>query len=124
MIKDSEAFNCKNRCATQGDLDEIIRQMPDDDALQELAHLFKVFGDYTRVRILSVLFKRELCVYHLVQILGMNQPAVSHQLRVLRAAKLVKYRKEGKNVYYSLDDDHVYKLLADGLAHVLEDQAS
>ena len=124
MIKDSEAFNCKNRCATQEDLDEIIRQMPDDDALQELAHLFKVFGDYTRVRILSVLFKRELCVYHLVQILGMNQPAVSHQLRVLRAAKLVKYRKEGKNVYYSLDDDHVYKLLADGLAHVLEDQAS
>ena len=124
MTKDVGNIDCKNRCATPKDLDEIVRQMPDNDALRELAHLFKVFGDHTRVRILSALFRRELCVYHLVQILGMNQPAVSHQLRVLRGAKLVKYRKEGKNVYYSLEDDHIYQLLADGLAHVLEDRTS
>ena len=88
----------------------------------DLADFFKVFGDHTRIRILTALYQEELCVCDLVEVLGMNQSAVSHQLRVLRGAKVVKFRKEGKMVYYSLDDEHVRELLSDGLAHIQEDR--
>lgn len=97
---------------------EVKGQLPPENELQELAHFFKVFGELSRMRILSALYIRELCVCDLVEILDMNQPAVSHQLRVLRAAKIIKSRKEGKHVFYSLDDDHVRELLLDGLEHV------
>lgn len=93
-------------------------QLPPEEELEELAHFFKVFGEVSRVRILSALYVKELCVCDLVDILDMNQSAVSHQLRVLRAAKIVKTRKEGKHVYYSLDDAHVRELLLDGLEHI------
>ncbi|PIE56910.1 MAG: transcriptional regulator [Desulfobulbus propionicus] len=97
---------------------EIRDQLPLDNQMQELAQFFKVFAEASRIRILMVLYIREQCVCDLVDILDMNQPAVSHQLRVLRAANVVKSRKEGKHVYYSLDDDHVRELLYDGLEHI------
>ncbi len=86
-----------------------------------MAELFKALGDYTRVRILYALSIHELCVCALAEVLDMSQSAISHQLRLLRAAKLVRYRKEGKNVFYALDDDHVRSLVTQGLDHILED---
>lgn len=106
-------LDCCNR-----ELDEIKEQIPVDSVLDELAQFFKVFGETSRLKILSALYLSELCVCDLVDSLGMNQPAVSHQLRVLRAAKIVKARKQGKHVYYSLDDNHVRELLRDGLEHI------
>jgi len=91
-----------------------------DDAADGLAQIFSLLGDRTRVRILHGLMGRELCVCDISAVLGMTSSAVSHQLRLLRTAKLVKARKEGKNVFYSLDDGHVHSLLAQGLEHVLE----
>ncbi len=86
-----------------------------------LAELFKALGDYTRSRILYALSINELCVCALAEVLDMSQSAISHQLRLLRAAKLVRYRKEGKNVYYTLDDDHVRNLIVQGLDHIHEE---
>lgn len=96
-------------------------KIPDEQELQELAHFFKVFGELSRIKILSALYLKELCVCDLVAVLGMSQPSISQQLRVLRTAHIVKARKEGKHVYYSLDDDHVRKLLKDGLDHIRGD---
>ena len=92
--------------------------MPDEEALLDLADLFKVFGDSTRVRIISALLHEELCVCDIAALLGMSKSAISHQLRALRQTKLVKNRKEGKVVYYSLDDEHVGAIFAQGLNHV------
>lgn len=86
-----------------------------------MAELFKALGDYTRVRILYALSINELCVCALAEVLDMSQSAISHQLRLLRAAKLVRYRKEGKNVFYTLDDNHVRSLVTQGLHHIRED---
>lgn len=86
-----------------------------------LAELFKALGDYTRVRILYALSIGELCVCALAEVLDMSQSAISHQLRLLRAAKLVRYRKEGKNVFYALDDDHVRNLVSQGIDHIREE---
>jgi DNA-binding transcriptional ArsR family regulator len=94
--------------------------LPDEEALLNLAELFKVFGDTTRVRIISALLHAEMCVCDIAALLGMTKSAISHQLRALRHTKLVKYRKEGKIVYYSLDDDHVITLFDQGLLHVCE----
>ena len=100
----------------------ISAALPDDDTLYELADLFKMFGDPTRAKILSCLQIRDMYVGELAEALGMSDSAVSHQLRVLRGAKLVKGTKEGKEVKYSLDDDHVTKIMECGLAHVNEDR--
>ncbi|RWU05113.1 ArsR family transcriptional regulator [Pseudodesulfovibrio sp. S3] len=86
-----------------------------------LAELFKALGDYTRVRILYALSVGELCVCALAEVLDMSQSAISHQLRLLRAARLVRYRKEGKNVFYSLDDNHVRNMVSQGLDHIREE---
>ena len=86
-----------------------------------LSELFKALGDYTRVRILYALSVNELCVCALAEVLDMSQSAISHQLRLLRAAKLVRFRKEGKNVYYAIDDDHVRNFLSQGIEHIDED---
>lgn len=88
------------------------------DELQGLADFFKHFSELSRMRILAALYNRELCVCDLVEVVDMNQPAVSHQLRILKAGKIVKGRKQGKHVYYSLDDDHVHKLIHVGLEHI------
>lgn len=98
----------------------VRRQLPDDDTLYELASLFKMFGDPTRAKILSCLQLRDMYVGELAETLKMTDSAVSHQLRVLRGAKLVKGVKEGKEVRYSLDDDHVTKIMEYGLTHVNE----
>ncbi len=100
---------------------EIVKKkMPQEEKLYDLAELFKVFGDTTRVKIISALFEAELCVCDIAVLLGMSQSAISHQLRVLRQARLVKHRKEGKVVFYSLDDDHIKSIFNQGLEHILE----
>lgn len=98
----------------------IDRQMPPEEILLDLADLYKVFSDVTRIRILYALSSAELCVYDISVALGMSQSAISHQLRVLKQAKLVKYRREGKIVFYSLSDGHIQTILDQGLEHVQE----
>ncbi|MGI6157411.1 MAG: ArsR/SmtB family transcription factor [Saccharofermentanales bacterium] len=98
-----------------------MASMPDDSLLFDLADFFKVFGDSTRVRILYALHHNELCVCDLSAVLDMSQSAVSHQLRVLKAARLVRNRRDGKVVYYALDDDHVKALLDVGREHLAHD---
>src|SRR6056297_622813 len=88
-------------------VEEIKESLPKEEVLFDLADFFKVFGDSTRIKIIYLLLKSEMCVCDIAEILSMSQSAISHQLRTLRDAKLVKYRKEGKTVFYSLDDDHV-----------------
>ena len=92
-----------------------------DDTLYQLADLFKVFGDPTRIRILSVLSKQELCVQDIADALSMTQSAISHQLRILKDANLVGNRREGKTVYYYLSDDHVRAIVAQGFEHLIEE---
>ena len=94
--------------------------MPDEDDLYDLAELFKIFGDSTRVKILYVLLECEMCVCDIAQLLNMTQSAISHQLRILKQSRLVKFRREGKTIYYSLADDHVATIMAQGLEHVCE----
>jgi ArsR family transcriptional regulator, lead/cadmium/zinc/bismuth-responsive transcriptional repressor len=94
--------------------------MPSDEVLYDLADFFKIFGDSTRIKILYALLASEMCVQELTERLGIKQSAISHQLRVLKQAKLVKYRKEGKFVVYSLDDEHVAQIVAQGMAHLSE----
>lgn len=95
--------------------------MPEETELYDLAELFKVFGDSTRIRILFVLFEAEVCVCDLAKALNMTQSAISHQLRILKQSKLVKSRREGKSIFYSLADDHVRTIIAQGREHIEED---
>ncbi|MGN0144494.1 MAG: ArsR/SmtB family transcription factor [Clostridium sp.] len=94
--------------------------MPKEDELYDLAELFKVFSDSTRIRILFVLFRAEVCVCDLANVLNMTQSAISHQLKILKQAKLVKARREGKSVFYSLADGHVRTIIAQGIEHIEE----
>lgn len=98
----------------------VNESIPCEEELFDLAELFKVFGDSTRVRILFVLFESEMCVCGLAELLGMTQSAISHQLRALKNVRLVKSRREGKTVFYSLADDHVKTIIDQGLEHVRE----
>lgn len=98
----------------------IIDKMPEESELYDLADLFKVFGDSTRIKILYALYENEMCVYDIANILNMTQSAISHQLRILKQNRLVKYRKEGKTVLYSLADEHVFTILSQGIEHVEE----
>lgn len=99
---------------------EVRRNMPDEEALLDLADLFKVFGDSTRVKIICALFQSEMCVCDIAALLGMTKSAISHQLRILKQSKLIRNRRDGKVVYYSLDDEHVKNIFDQGLAHVTE----
>lgn len=101
-------------------VEHVLSHMPDDESLYDLADLFRMFGDTTRIKILYVLFESELCVCDIARLLHLSQSAVSHQLRILKDAKLVRFRREGKTVFYSLDDDHVRSILALGMDHVSE----
>lgn len=94
--------------------------MPEDEFLYDLADLYKVFGDTTRIKILYVLFESEMCVCDIAQLLGMTQSAISHQLKVLKQSKLVKYHREGKTVFYALADDHVRTIIDQGVEHIEE----
>ena len=95
-------------------------RLPDEKQLADLAELFKIFGDQTRIRIMSALFEAELCVCDIAWLLCMTQSAISHQLRLLKQANLVRNRKAGKVVYYALDDEHVKQIIDQGLAHIRE----
>ena len=101
-------------------LKKLNETLPDEDTLYDLAELFKVFGDSTRIRILYVLFEAEVCVCDLAATLSMTQSAVSHQLKILKQARLVKARREGKQVFYALSDDHVRSIISSGIEHVEE----
>ena len=111
---------CDDDIVHSGAVERVRAAMPDEDALYDAAELFKVFGDSTRTRILSALFVEELCVCDIAVLLGLTQSAISHQLRILKQMHLIKFRREGKNILYSLADDHVKTILQMGLEHVLE----
>lgn len=104
--------------------DEIVtavqQRMPGEETLYDLADLFKIFADSTRIKILYVLLESEMCVCDIAQLLKMSQSAISHQLRVLKNSRLVKNRREGKTVFYSLSDDHIKTILDQGLEHIAE----
>ena len=99
---------------------KVEKEMPDDEILFDLAELFKIFGDSTRIKILYVLFEAELCVCDIAAVLGMSQSAISHQLRTIKQARLVKNRREGKTIYYSLADDHVKTIIGMAIEHLEE----
>lgn len=113
-----------NTCECNDIHEDIVNEtkdkMPEDEMLYDLAELFKVFGDTTRIKILYALFSSEMCVCDIANLLNMTQSAISHQLRVLKQARLVKFRKEGKTVYYSLDDSHISQIFNCGLNHIQE----
>lgn len=98
----------------------VTEHMPDEECLYDLAELFKVFGDSTRIKILYVLLESEMCVCDIAQTLNMTQSAISHQLRILKQNRLVKFRREGKTIFYSLLDSHVVSILSQGMEHVEE----
>ena len=112
--------HCEITQVHQGAVDQVRQVLPPDEVLSDLADLFKIFGDSTRIKILYALLRSELCVCDIAQLLGLTQSAVSHQLRVLKANRLVKPRKDGKTVFYSLADDHVRKIIAQGMEHIEE----
>ena len=101
-------------------VNKVLEQQPDDEILYDLAELFKVFGDSTRIKILYSMFENELCVNDIARLLNLSQSSVSHQLRILKTSKLVKFRREGKSIYYSLDDEHVRSIISMGMEHVEE----
>ena len=110
-----------DECLTHGEiLAEAQRRMPAEEKLYDLAELFKIFGDTTRVRILYALLEAEMCVCDIAELLEMTQSAISHQLRLLKQAKLVRCRREGKTVFYTLADDHVRTMLDQGMEHIEE----
>ncbi len=104
----------------QSAAERILNSMPDDEYLYDLSECFRIFGDSTRIKILFALFEEELCVGDIAAILNLSQSSVSHQLRILKDNKLVKFRRDGKSIYYALDDDHVRSILQLGMEHVEE----
>ena len=120
MAETKESLCCDTEEIHEELLKFVDETMPDETELDSLAELFKVFGDPTRIRILFVLFETEVCVCDLARALNMTQSAVSHQLRILKQSRLVKNRREGKSMFYSLADDHVRTMIAQGREHILE----
>ena len=120
-MEDRYNVECCDFLHAHEDVVETVRQkLPGEDTLYDLTELFRIFGDSTRIRILYVLFEAEMCVCDIAALLGMTQSAISHQLRALKNAKLVKSRREGKTVFYALADDHVKTIINQGLEHVSE----
>lgn len=115
---EEELFNCNIMHIDK--VKEVKEKIPKDEIIFDVAELFKVFGDSTRIKIICALIEAELCVCDIANITGSTVSAISHQLRILKQAKLVKYRKEGKIVYYSLDDEHVKQIYEKGCEHIEE----
>ncbi|NLU50302.1 MAG: winged helix-turn-helix transcriptional regulator [Syntrophomonadaceae bacterium] len=111
---------CEVICIHEESVNEVRREMITEDTSRSLAEIFKTLGDPTRVKLLFALMKKELCVCDLAAVIGASESAVSHQLRILRTQQLVKFRREGKMLYYSLADKHVERLFEQGLEHVTE----
>lgn len=121
MKRQEEPVECCDTVEVHDSLLKIVHEkMPPEEELYDVAELFKIFGDSTRIRILFVLFEQEVCVCDLASELHMTQSAISHQLRILKSSDLVKSRREGKSVFYSLADDHVRTIIACGLEHIEE----
>lgn len=112
--------HCEITQVHQGAVDQVRQVLPPDEVLSDLADLFKIFGDSTRIKILYALLRSELCVCDIADLLGLTQSAISHQLRALKNARLVKARRDGKTVFYSLADQHVKTILDQGLEHINE----
>lgn len=117
---DNKNMCCEYNHVHEDIVEEVAVNMPDEDLLFDVAELFKIFGDSTRIKILSALANAELCVCDISTVLNMTKSAVSHQLRILRQAKLVKNKRVGKEVYYSLDDDHVASIIDIATEHIKE----
>ncbi len=111
---------CEYMHAHEEIVNRVKDKMPKEESLYNLAELFKTFGDSTRIKILYVLFESEMCVCDISKLLNMTQSAISHQLKILKQNRLVKYRKEGKTVFYSLDDTHVRDIIEKGIEHISE----
>jgi ArsR family transcriptional regulator len=118
--KNEQECACEKCEVHQDIINKVSEVIPDEEILYDVAELFKVFGDSTRARIIFVLFESELCVCDIAQILNMTQSAISHQLRVLKQSRLVKYRRDGKTVYYSLADAHIKTIFCQALEHIME----
>lgn len=118
----AQELTCQECRMHQDLLSTASRMMPDDERLFALAEIYKVFGDSTRIRIMCALMPGEMCVCDISECLGMTQSAISHQLRLLKAHRLVKSRREGKSMFYSLDDEHVLSILSQGLSHIQESE--
>lgn len=115
----------KNSCQNkehQQHVDTVLNTMPQEEIVMDLASLFKVFGDATRIKIIYSISQGELCVCDIADAIGMSQSAVSHQLKYLKLSRLIKSRKEGKEVYYSLDDAHIESIFSEALDHVKEER--
>lgn len=117
---DEQCIHCDEQCIHKEVVDKVEHDLPIDETLYDLAELFKVFGDSTRIKILYALFEAEMCVCDIAELLKLTQSAISHQLRVLKTAKLVKARRSGKTVFYSLADNHVRLIINQGMEHVIE----
>ena len=111
---------CEVNAIHQDTVNKVKEAMPEDDLIYDLAELFKVFADSTRMKIIYALMENELCVCDISAIVRTTQSAISHQLRILKQSKLVKYRKDGKSVYYSLDDEHISAIVKKGREHIEE----
>ena len=120
MIDRNNVERCDFIHAHEDIISKVNARMPEDEHLYDLAELFKLFGDCTRIKILYVLFESEMCVCDLAQLLGMTQSAISHQLRALKQSKLIKSRRDGKTIFYSLADSHVRTIIDQGMEHIAE----
>lgn len=118
MAQTPEFEACEALCVHQDAVEQV--HLPGQEEIEAMAELFKLFGDPTRLKILCSLTQQELCVCDLAELIGMNQSAVSHQLRLLKQGRLVKSRREGKSIFYSLADGHVHTVLAQGMEHISE----
>ena len=121
-MTDNELIGLESNAIHEDVLARVRAKMPDEDPVYEVSELFKVFGDSTRARIICALDIEEMCVCDLAVLLNMTQSAISHQLRILKTSRLVKSRKQGKIVYYSLDDDHIGDIFAKAFEHVMEER--
>ena len=116
-----EEMQCEHCRYNPRIVERLKNEIPNDEVISQLSEVFKVFGDYTRIRILWALFDKELCVFDICEALNMSQSAISHQLRTLKQARLVKARRNGKNTFYSLDDDHIKRIIEQVMIHIEEE---
>lgn len=119
-MMESKIESCSCNIIHKDVVEEVKEKLPQEETLYDLAELFKVFGDSTRIKIICSLFESEMCVCDLSALLNISQSAISHQLRVLKSARLVKFRRAGKVIYYSLDDEHIKQIFDAGLHHITE----
>lgn len=120
MTEENTIEKCSCNIIHNDVVEKVKESLPKEEILYDLAEFFKVFGDSTRIKIICALFESEMCVCDLSALLNVSQSAISHQLRTLKAARLVKYRRDGKVIYYSLDDEHIKHVFDEGLRHVTE----